>query len=118
MPNTVANTPPKYPIKLTKPLAPLLSGFGVTSGIKATAGDLYDCIITKNNNIKTITPGNIFHMHIKAIKGKTNIVINIPITIYGILLPNLVLVLSDSLPKIGIINMAATLSSAIIIPTI
>ena len=39
IPKTVANTPPKYPIRLIIPFAALLNGLGVTSGIKATAGE-------------------------------------------------------------------------------
>ena len=41
MPRMVAEAPPRYPTILMIPLALALKGFGVTSGIRATAGFLY-----------------------------------------------------------------------------
>ena len=99
------------------PLALERSGFGVISGIKATAGLRYIIANKTTIAIITMTPTKLLCVKNKGINGNNAQHTIVPTAIYGILLPNLVLVLSESAPNIGKRIKAAKLSIAIIIPT-
>ncbi len=99
------------------PFALERNGFGVTSGIKATAGARYIFMINRIKPMVAMTPTKERCKKAMTIKGKTTMDKIIPSAIKGIRLPKRPLCLSDRLPNIGSMKMAITLSSAIMIPT-
>jgi hypothetical protein len=94
----------------------LLRGFGVRSGIRATAGDRYVLMArsTIPRAIKNI--GRLFNLSAKGKKAIHMTAINVPKMIKGVRLPSLVSTLSDKAPNKGSIIRASTLSMAIIAP--
>lgn len=108
--------PPTAPIRFMMALPLLRSGFGVTSGISATAGERYVAIAISTSPKPTKKSTSLFVFSAVGKSTRQSIAIMLPPTIYGIRLPIFVRVLSDNLPKIGSINSAKTLSSAITTP--
>ena len=92
------------------PFALLRKGFGVISGIKATAGFLYIIANKTTIAIMMITPAKLFIWKKTGINGKATTQMNVPTKIYGIRFPIGDLVLSDKAPNIGSKIRAARLS--------
>ena len=110
-------TAPTVPMRLIMALARERSGGGVRSGIIATAGDLYIPIDTKSSKSITINKASLPGTFATLIRSWNRIVDAIvPTSMNGILLPTLVLVRSESVPKSGRRNKANTLSRAMMNP--
>ena len=117
--------PPMAPIKLIMALALLRSGFGVTSGISATAGLRYvpiDTRIHPNTTMNsTFVPADGAAAYRLSKIGNNSIRTtdtNVPYRRNGLRRPILLLQRSEMPPNNGNKKMARTLSAAIIAPDI
>jgi hypothetical protein len=106
----VEKMPPMYPTRLIIALPFERSGFGVTSGIYATAGVRYVDMVKRSKN-KTMRNGSILDVEVKM-PSKTRRIAEmiVPNKIYGVLFPRGDLVLSERAPNKGSMKIARMLS--------
>ena len=100
------------------PFALALRGFGVMSGMSATAGLRYIIMNMSTMAIIATMPAMLFSWKNNGMKGNAIADTNVPMIMKGILFPIEVWVLSDRFPKSGRRMRAARLSHAMMIPTI
>ena len=109
-------TPPTAPIRLMTAFPALRSGFGVKSGINATAGERYNPMETRSANRLTTNNRRFLDWSAYGTSIKNVTARAVPPNINGIRFPIGVSTLSERLPKIGSRNKASTLSAAMIAP--